>query len=87
MDRVSYSEWANLRYSPEQELGRISILRKQQSRGVPLGRALVTGCQHPYLRPVAAAIALAAVFIAPSTHAQRADPGDWIDTAEPLSRC
>jgi hypothetical protein len=80
LDRVSYSEWAILRYSPEQKFAKTSILRKQQSHGVPLGRALVTRCQRPSFGQVAAAIALAAVFIAPSTHAQRSDTGDWIDT-------
>jgi lysophospholipase L1-like esterase len=78
MDRLSFREWAILRYSPEQKLGRISNSRKQQR--VPLECALVTGCQRTSFRPTAAAIALAAVFIAPSAHAQRADTGDWIDT-------
>jgi lysophospholipase L1-like esterase len=78
MDRLSFREWAILRYSPEQKLGRISNSRKQQS--VPLECALVTGCQRTFFRPTAAAIALAAVSIAPSAHAQRADTGDWIDT-------
>jgi len=77
MDRVSSSEWAILRYSPEPELGRISILRKLQS--LPLGCAL-TGCLRTSFRPIAAAIALGAAFIAPSAHAQRTDTGDWIDT-------
>ena len=78
MDRVSFSEWAILRYSPEPKLGNISISRKLQS--APLGCALVTGCRRTSFRPIAAAIALGAAFIAPSAHAQRADTGDWIDT-------
>jgi lysophospholipase L1-like esterase len=78
MDRVSFSEWAILRYSPEPKLGNISISRKLQS--APLGCALATGCRRTSLRPIAAAIALGAAFIAPSAHAQRADTGDWIDT-------
>jgi lysophospholipase L1-like esterase len=79
MDRVSYSEWTIFRYSPAQKLAKISVLGKRQSRDVPLGRALVIGCQRLSLRTVAAA-ALTAVFIAPSTHAQSADTGAWIDT-------
>jgi hypothetical protein len=80
MDRAFCSERAILRYSPEPTPGRISILRKQQSLGVPPGRALVTGCRHPSFLQVAAAVALAAVFIAPPAYAQRADADDWIDT-------
>ena len=80
MERVFYSEWAILRYSPEPKLGRISILWKQQGRGAPLGPALVTGCRHRSFLQVAAAVALAAVSMAPPAHAQRADAGDWIDT-------
>jgi len=80
MDRVSYSEWAILRYSAEPKFGRISILRKQLSRGVPLGCALVSGSRHPSFLPVAAAVALAAISMAPPTYAQRADAGDWIET-------
>ena len=78
MDRVSFSEWAFLRYSPEPKLGNISISRKLRS--APLGCALVTGCRRTSFRPIATAIALGAAFIAPSAHAQRADTGDWIDT-------
>src|SRR5260370_1051201 len=80
MDRVSYSEWAILRYSPEPKFGTISILRKQLNRGVPLGCALVSRSLHPSFLPVAAAVALAAVSMAPPTYAQRADAGDWIET-------
>jgi len=80
IDRVSYSEWAILRYSPEPKFGTISILRKQLNRGVPLGCALVSRSLHPSFLPVAAAVALAAVSMAPPTYAQRADAGDWIET-------
>src|SRR3984893_9387212 len=80
IDRVSYSEWAILRYSPEPKFGAISILRKQLNRGVPLGCALVSRSLHPSFLPVAAAVALAAVSMAPPTYAQRADAGDWIET-------
>ena len=59
IDRVSYSEWAILRYSQEQKLGRISVTRKQQGQGVPLWRALVTGLHHPSFLPVTAAVSLA----------------------------
>jgi hypothetical protein len=54
--------------------------RKQQGQCVPLGRALVTGRQHPSFLQVAAAVALAAVFATPPGRAQRADAGDWIET-------
>ena len=80
MDRVSCSEWAILRYSPKAKFGRISILRKQLSRGVSLWCALVSGSRHPFFLPVAAAVALAAVSIASPTYAQRPDAGDWIET-------
>src|ERR1700730_2906336 len=80
MDRVSCSEWAILRYSPKPKFGRISILRKQLSRGVSLWCALVSGSRHPFFLPVAAAVALAAVSIASPTYAQRPDAGDWIET-------
>ena len=80
MDRVSYSEWAILRYSPEPKFGRISILRKQLSWGVPPGCALVSGSRHPSFLPVAAAVALAAISMVQTTYAQRADAGDWIET-------
>jgi hypothetical protein len=53
---------------------------EQPSRVASLGRTLVTGCRRPYFLPVAAAVALAPVSVAPSAHAQRADTGDWIDT-------
>jgi lysophospholipase L1-like esterase len=80
MDSISYSEWAILRYTPEPKLGRISTLRKQRSAGVLPGRGLVTGCCHPTFLSVVAAAALAAVLIAPPSHAQSAGGGDWIDT-------
>jgi len=57
MDRAVYSEWAILRYSQEQKLGRISVNGRGQ--GVPLWRALVTGLHHPSFLPVNAAVALA----------------------------
>jgi lysophospholipase L1-like esterase len=80
IDRVSYSEWAILRYSPEPKFGTISILRKQLNRGVPLGCALMSRHLHPSFLSVAAAVALAAVSMTPSSYAQRADAGDWIET-------
>ncbi len=80
MDRFSYSEWAILRHSPEPKFGTICILRKQLNRGAPLGCALVSRSLHPTFLPVAAAVALAAVSMAPPIYAQRADAGDWIET-------
>jgi hypothetical protein len=80
IDRVSYSEWAILRYSPEPKFGTISILRKRLNRGVPLGCALMSRYRHPSFLSVAAAVALAAVSMTPLSYAQRADAGDWIET-------
>src|SRR5260370_8707311 len=83
IDKVSYSEWAILRYSPEPKFGTISILRKQLNRGVPLGCAPVSRSLHPSFLPVAAAVALAAVSMAPPTYAQRAAARDCIETCTP----
>jgi hypothetical protein len=80
MDRVCFSEWAILRYSPEPKFGSISILQKEQGRGAPLGRALVTGCRHRSSLHIAAAIALAAIFATSTGGAKQADAGDWIET-------
>jgi hypothetical protein len=79
MDRVSYSEWAILRCSPEPKFGTISILRKQLSQAASPGRTLINRRRCPYFFPIAAA-ALAFVSMAPSARAQRGDTGDWIDT-------
>src|SRR5260370_4008495 len=89
IDRVPYSEWAILRYSPKPKFGTISILRKLLNRRVPLGCALVSRSLHPSFLPVAAAVALAAGSMAPPTYAQRADAGDWIETwtASPQPIC
>jgi lysophospholipase L1-like esterase len=80
IDRAFHSEWAMLRYSPEPKLGRISILRKQQSPGMHLKRALVTGSRYPSFLSVAATVALAVVVATPIARAERADVGYWIDT-------
>ena len=80
MHRAFLSEWVILRYSPESKLEKISIVRKEQSRGVPLGRASVTGSRYPSFLPVAAAAVLAVVLAAPLSLAERADAGYWIDT-------
>jgi lysophospholipase L1-like esterase len=80
MDTISCGKWAINRYSPEQIIAEINVLPKQWSRKLLLRRALTIGGQRLAFRPVSAAIALAAIFIAPSTHAQRADTSHWIDT-------
>src|SRR4030081_3457959 len=80
IDRAFHSEWAMLRYSPEPKLGRNNILRKQQSPGMHLERALVTGSRYPSFLSVAATVALAVVVATPIARAERAEVGYWIDT-------
>ena len=80
MDGAFYSEWAILRYSAEPKPEKITMSRKQQSHGVPIGQVLMTGHRHRSFLQVAATVALAAVFSTPASRAEPADAGDWIET-------
>jgi lysophospholipase L1-like esterase len=90
MGRVSFCEGANLRYSPEPNVGKIVVSEKRPGNCVGiLHRAFVASAKedsavcrrrHPRFLAVTLATALGAVFGLCLSDVRGAESGDWIET-------